>query len=125
MVKIIKKILVIDDNIDILEAIKIILEEEGYEVIALDTGDNIFNAIDKNNLPDLVLLDLLLSGKDGITVIHELHAKEETKNIPIILNSAHPKVKDIWINSGASAFIAKPFDMKDLLALINSFNIVL
>lgn len=118
MQKIIKKILVIEDNRDILEAIKIILEEEGYEVIALDTGENIFSFLDMKNLPGLVLLDLLLSGKDGIAVINELHAKAETKDIPIILNSAHPKVKDIWINSGASAFLSKPFDMKDLLEMI-------
>ncbi|HEV2339744.1 MAG TPA: response regulator [Patescibacteria group bacterium] len=110
-------VLLIDDNRDILEAVQLLLEDAGYIVQVIDNGDYATH-IDKNHLPDVIFLDMLLSGCDGRTIIHQFKTREDTKHIPIILNSAHPQAKNFWTSSGADDFIAKPFDIDALLALI-------
>lgn len=112
-----KTILLVDDNRDILEAVQLLLEDKGYTVIAVDNGDY-FNNLDIQNLPDIILLDMLLSGKDGREIIHMLKNQKFTQHIPIILNSAHPEGKNLWKQSEADDFIAKPFDINLLLSVI-------
>lgn len=111
-----KTILLVDDNTDILEAVELLLEDAGYKVM-IDTGETVTN-LPKDNLPDIILMDLLLSGKDGRDIIRLLKSQPQTKHIPIILNSAHPQAKELWKNSQADDFIAKPFDIDDLLSVI-------
>lgn len=115
-----KRILIIDDSKDILEAIQLLLEDAGYAVIAIDSGEYI-DHLDSNYLPDLILLDLLLSGQNGGQVIQKLKNNDKTKNIPIILNSAHPNAKNIWKELGADDFIAKPFDIDILLTTVKKY----
>src|SRR5689334_1803148 len=83
------KILLVDDNRDILEAVQLLLEDAGYTVLAVDNGEYLEH-LDKH-LPDIILLDMLLSGKDGKELIKILKSQDVTKHIPIILNSAHPQ----------------------------------
>src|SRR4051812_19978109 len=86
-----KTILVIDDDPSILDATKFILEDIGYAVITSEKGEYAENLLKNNHLPDLIILDVLLSGKDGREICRILKTQENTKNIPIIMVSAHPK----------------------------------
>lgn len=112
-----KKILVIDDDKDILEPISIILEIAGYQVFTSVKGDEAYNIVDKFR-PDIILLDILMSGSDGRIICKRLKQDDSTKNIPIIMMSAHPAAKFDSTNSGAEGFIAKPFDTNILLSII-------
>lgn len=113
-----KIIMFIEDNKDILEAVQLFLEDAGFKVIAVDNGDYI-DKLDKSLLPGIVIVDMLLSGTDGQAVIKKLKSREETRNIPVVLTSAHPQAKNRWKQFGADDFLPKPFDIDVLLALIN------
>jgi DNA-binding response OmpR family regulator len=109
-----KKLLVIDDEPDILEFLKVILEEEGYTVVTSDKDDyleQVYNDIP----PDLILLDMLLSGKDGREIVKYLKMQEKTKHIPVIMFSAHPGAREFARQAGADDFVAKPFEIDLLL----------
>jgi CheY-like chemotaxis protein len=66
-------------------------------------------------LPDLVLLDMLLSGKDGREIVRQLKSDEKTKHIPVIMFSAHPSAERTAFEAGADDFVEKPFDIDVLL----------
>jgi CheY-like chemotaxis protein len=72
-------------------------------------------------LPDLILLDVLLSGKDGREIVKYLKRKAETKAIPVIMFSAHPSAEETARAAGADDFLAKPFDIEVLLDKIAHF----
>lgn len=109
-----KKIIVVDDDPGILYAMQLLLEEEGYEVTALDRGDTLEN-LAASDVPDVILLDMLLSGKDGRDITRHLKSQEATKNIPIIMFSAHPSLPKEAAAAGADDYIAKPFKIDALL----------
>jgi len=118
-----KKILAIDDDPDILDAIKFTLEGEGYEVTVSEKGEYAGNLQDKNGgIPDLIILDVLLSGKDGRTICKNLKSKDDTKHIPIIMISAHPDAEKSSIEVGADDFLAKPFDVSVLLERVEKLT---
>ena len=112
-----KKLLVVDDEEDILEFLKVILEEESYLVITPDKDDYLEKLRD-DSLPDLILLDLLLSGKDGREIVSFLKMQENTKRIPVIMFSAHPNAQAMARDAGADDFVAKPFEIDQLLKKI-------
>lgn len=116
-----KKILLVDDNPHILEAIELILSTESYEVFTLTKVDTIVEDVTKIK-PAVILLDLLLSGKNGKEVAKELKKTETTANIPIVIISAHPSAQKAALQVGADAFLAKPFDIVDLLALVEKYS---
>ena len=112
-----KKVLVVDDNIDIVEPISLLLKMQGYVVDATTKGEQIYKKVEESK-PDVILLDILMSGSDGRTICKTLKNNNATKYIPIILMSAHPGVgKDIK-DCHADGFIAKPFETKDLLQVV-------
>ena len=115
-----KKILVVDDEPDILEFLQVILEEEGYAVITTDKGEYV-EALNNGGLPDLILLDMLLSGKDGREIVKQLKSQEKTKHIPVIMFSAHPSAEETARKAGADDFLAKPFEMDQLLEKITYY----
>jgi DNA-binding response OmpR family regulator len=115
-----KTILVIDDDLDILDAISTILDFEGFKVISSSKAAEIFMLIN-GCMPDLILLDVLLSGQDGRDIAKKLKTRRETKKIPIVMMSAHPTVSRDINNCKADGFIAKPFNIDYLLSTINSF----
>src|ERR1019366_9453003 len=90
MSKIAKKVVLVDDDIDILEAIQAMLEDEGYSVITSDRGEDV-ETISLLEQPDLIVLDMLLSGKDGREIAHQLKSQVGTMHIPILMLSAHPR----------------------------------
>ena len=109
-----KQIVVVDDDRDILEFMQLTLEYEGYRVKAsLDGG--CFRQLQPGNLPDLILLDVQLSGEDGRAICRRLRANDLTKRIPIILYSAVDVGNQVRKEGYADDFIAKPFSLDTLI----------
>lgn len=114
------KILVVDDDESILDAISLILEEDGYQVTTTAKGQEVFKKV-KDERPELILLDVLLSGMDGREICKTLKTDPKTKNIPIVMISAHPTASKSAKASGADHFLPKPFGMEELLTTVNKF----
>src|SRR2546423_3276532 len=112
-----KRLLVVDDEPDILEFLQVILEDEGYTVVTADKGEYL-EQLHNGGLPHLILLDVLLSGKDGREIVKYLKSQQETKHIPVIMFSAHPSAEETARQAGAEDFLAKPFEIDVLLAKI-------
>ncbi len=114
-----KKILIIDDDEAILHATKLILELQGYEVNA-DTTAGCLDDLKKTK-PDLILLDVLLSGEDGRDICKKLKLQKETKHIPVILFSANTRaiVEKNQKEIRHDGFIEKPFEIDHLLKTID------
>lgn len=114
-----KKILIIDDDPDILEAVQMLLQLEGFIVSTSTKGEDV-EAL-KDNYPDLILLDVLLSGKDGRKIAKRLKEQANTKQIPIVMMSAHPRVHMRIKKYLADDFVPKPFDFEHLLTKIKLY----
>lgn len=112
-----KHILVVDDDPDILVFLQVILEDEGYTVVTSEKGEYL-EQLHNGGLPDLILLDMLLSGKDGREIVKYLKREPETSLIPVIMISAHPSAEKEALQAGADDFLAKPFNIDKLLAKI-------
>ncbi len=114
-----KKILVVDDEVQLVEMIKMRLEASGYEIISAHDGQNGLDKAKKEK-PDLMILDLMLPKIDGYKVCRMLKFDEKYKQIPIILFSARAQEEDKKIGEevGADAYIIKPFDPQALLGKI-------
>lgn len=113
----VKTILVADDDLAILEVIKIILEDSGYSVTTLSDGAGIVSWVKSHN-PDVILMDIWMSGHDGCQIARQLKADTQTKQIPVILISAHNNTQRMARDAGADSFIAKPFDISNLLTIV-------
>lgn len=114
-------ILVIDDEKDIQKLLQYNLEKEGYQVLAAKTGEEGLE-LAKTKRPDLVILDLMLPGIDGIEVCKLLQADKNTKSIPILMLTAKSTEVDqiLGLELGASDYITKPFSVKVLLVRVKS-----
>jgi CheY-like chemotaxis protein len=108
-----KRILIVDDNSDILNLLSEALEQEGYAVTALPYTENIIGSIIQYQ-PDLVMLDFLLAGINGGELCHQLKTSPVSSHIPVIMLSGYPRVLESLGNYGADEFIAKPFDLNYL-----------
>ncbi|MEO6288538.1 MAG: response regulator transcription factor [Ginsengibacter sp.] len=115
-----KKILVADDDPGIVDVMQILLEDDGYEVITTMDGKKI-RALCKQN-PDMIFLDIWMSGMDGKIICKELKANPSTCKIPVVLFSANRNTKEISVECGADDYILKPFEIKDLLALARKYT---
>ncbi len=114
-----KKILIADDDASILEALSLFLEEVGYEVESVADASTIRNF--PHGYPDLLLLDIWMSGWNGRDICLYLKSQEATKHIPVVLVSANSETKRIAHEAGADDFLAKPFDLDDLLAKVELY----
>jgi DNA-binding response OmpR family regulator len=115
-----KKIMIADDDPGIVDAIEMLLEFEGYQVSSTIDGSTVLDM--KEELPDLLLLDIWMSGEDGRDICKKLKQTAITKNIPVIMISASRDIKESAMAAGADDFIAKPFEMNDLLNKIKKFT---
>ncbi|MDQ6659811.1 MAG: response regulator transcription factor [Chloroflexota bacterium] len=111
-----KKILVIDDDQAIGDVVQLILEDAGYKVEIHTDGHTVQHM--REPFPDLLLLDIRLSGADGQMICWQLKQQEATQHIPIILLSAHEEMQRMARDAGADHCLAKPFEMEELLALV-------
>jgi DNA-binding response OmpR family regulator len=115
------KVMVVEDESDIREILKNLLEEEGFQVVALDNGLNLMEELQFNR-PDLLLLDQILPGKTGVEAIREVRASEKFGRLPIImvtgLSGEEDKVNALDL--GADDYVTKPFYPKELAARIKA-----
>jgi DNA-binding response OmpR family regulator len=111
-----KKILVVEDDSDILNVLNIILGLEGYDVEVLSDGKPILQ--NQSTLPDLYILDKTLPQVDGVDVCRYIKSDPRTKNIPVIMISGSPNFGSAALEAGATMFIEKPFKMHSLLNTI-------
>ena len=107
------KVLVVDDDQSILDSMEIALNLEGYEVETTTRGEETFSRI-ASFKPDLILMDVYLSGMDGREICKQIREDEKTKHIPVIIFSANRSMKEVFEESGANDFIGKPFNMDEL-----------
>jgi two-component system, OmpR family, alkaline phosphatase synthesis response regulator PhoP len=116
-----EKILVVDDEEDILELLKYNLAKEGYQLECVTTGESALEAARKRH-PDLIVLDLMLPGVDGLTVCKTLKDNTHTAKIPVIMLTAKGEDADIvaGLELGADDYVTKPFSPRVLLARIRA-----
>lgn len=114
-------ILVVDDEEDILELVKYNLSREGYQVLCAATGEEALKSA-RNKLPDLVVLDLMLPGVDGLEVCRELKGDPKTSHIPVVMLTAKGEEADVvtGLELGADDYVAKPFSPRVLVARIKA-----
>lgn len=113
------KVLVIDDDASVLHALGLFLKEEGYDVTTAEGYDGRLKGVKKSNLPDLIVLDILLSDENGCAIARGLKKDAATADIPIIMVSAHPGGQKMAEESGADAYLGKPFEIDHLLDTID------
>ena len=107
--------MVADDDLSILECVKLMLEFEGYTVRTTPMGNSLLTL---EELPDLILLDIWMSGVDGREICKLLKADPKTSHIPVLLFSASTKLCLSASEAGADDYLEKPFEMDDLLRKI-------
>jgi DNA-binding response OmpR family regulator len=113
------KIMIADDDPAILDALEMLLVDEGYDVVTASDGDTLVKV--RQHIPDLLLLDIWMSGEDGRDIAKILKAKELTKKIPIIMISASKDIDKSARDSGADDFLAKPFEISELLEVVEKY----
>jgi DNA-binding response OmpR family regulator len=114
------RILIVDDEPDLLDMVSLRMEANGYQVIRASDGEE---GLDKarNESPDLIILDLMLPKIDGYKVCRMLKFDEKYKKIPVILFSARTQAIDMKLGAevGADAYLTKPFEPDTLLAKVS------
>jgi len=114
-------ILIVEDEQDLLELLRYNLAREGYQVATTPTGEEAIRML-RNDPPDLVLLDIMLPGMDGLEVCRAVKARESTANVPVIMLTAKGEEVDIvrGLELGADDYMTKPFSPRVLLARIRA-----
>ncbi len=115
------RILVVEDEEDIQELMRYNLGKEGYEVICVDDGESALKKV-KSKKPNLIILDLMLPGIDGLSVCKQLRADSETRGIPVVMLTAKGEEADVvsGLEVGADDYVTKPFSPRVLLARIRA-----
>ncbi len=115
-----KRILVVDDERHIVRLVQVNLERAGYEVLTAYDGVEALE-VARAELPDMVILDVMMPRMDGFETLKELRADARTKEIPVIMLTAKAQDADIfkgW-SSGVDSYLTKPFNPRELLAFVN------
>ncbi len=117
-----KKIVYIEDDIEMTYLIKMILERKGYEIISTNNGLNGLDLVIKEK-PDLILLDLMMPEIDGWDLYHQIRSNEQIKNIPVVIISAKAQLIDKVLGleiAKVDNYIAKPFKPQELIEVIEN-----
>lgn len=116
-----EKILVVDDEEDILELVRYNLEREGFQVTCAESGENAMERT-RHEGPDLIVLDLMLPGIDGLEVARRLKQNQKTAGLPIVMLTAKVEEADIvtGLELGADDYMTKPFSPRVLIARIKA-----
>ena len=117
-----EKILIVDDDHDVVEILRSLLSYKGFTVVAVYDGASALSKV-KEEKPDLVVLDIMMPGMDGYNVCETIKTDPETKNIPVIMLTAKDMFGDVEkaLEKKADWYIAKPYDSKYLVDKINQF----
>lgn len=116
-----KRVLVVDDDADLLKMLKLRIEAEGYEFMSAQDGGEMLKVM-KLKKPDVVLLDIMLPKIDGYSALREIRKEDEFKDTPVIVLTAKEKKKvgGLFALEKIANFIEKPFETSDLLQKIRS-----
>ena len=113
-----KKILIVDDEVMLVELLKIRLEDNGYDVTSANDGfEGLSKAIETS--PDLIILDINMEGMDGYTMLKEIRKNDHIKDTKVIMLTASGKNKELFEKEGISGYITKPFDTEDFVSEVN------
>ncbi len=114
-------ILIVEDEKDIVKMLDYNLKKEGYKTLVADDGEDAIDAVNTKH-PDLILLDLMLPGMDGLEVCKTLKAESKTASIPIIMLTAKSQESDkvVGLELGADDYVTKPFSPRELIARIKA-----
>ncbi|RVT96535.1 response regulator transcription factor [Mucilaginibacter limnophilus] len=115
-----KTIMIADDDPGIVDAVGMMLEFEGYLVRSTGYGSDVLKL--ENDFPDLLLLDIWMSGEDGRDICRKLKADVIKKGIPVLMISASKDIRQSAMDAGADDFLAKPFEMTDLMQKIETLT---
>lgn len=115
-----KTILVAEDDSGIIDVMKIILQDEGYNVVAAKNESEITKIIERI-LPNLIFLDIRLGGENGSQIARKLRTEEKTAAIPLIIVSGDSQTEAIAKEVNASSYLAKPFDIQVLLSVVKKY----
>jgi len=108
------KVMVVDDENDVVELIKFMLEKDGHAIVTAGNGRECLEKVEGEK-PDLIILDIMMPEIDGYTVNTRLQEKDETRSIPVIILTAKGQMRDLFaLGSNIVAFMEKPFDPKGL-----------
>ena len=115
-----KRILIADDEEDVVTTLKFTLEKEGYQCLTAYDGKEALDKAKSEN-PDLILLDIMMPKMNGYKVARLLKFDQKYKHIPIIMLTARTQEKDrvLGEETGADTYVTKPFEMNDLLSVVN------
>ena len=116
-----ERILAVDDEENIRELLKNNLEKEDYQVILASRGDQVFDILDKEDI-DLIILDLMLPGIDGLSLCKEIKSDDKFNRLPIIILTARTEEIDrvVGLEMGADDYVSKPFSMRELIARVKA-----
>lgn len=117
-----KKVLIVDDEVDVVEVVTVLLEHEGYQIMKAYDGKEALEIVDKET-PDLIILDIMMPEIDGVEVCRRLRQRDELKEIPIVMFSAKLSAidKKESFDAGADGFISKPFNARGFIAGIKTY----
>ena len=115
-----KSIYVVEDNEDIREILEYLLMDENYKVKTCPTVKEFWMQM-KRNLPDMVVLDVMLPDGNGIDICKRMKKESKTYSIPVMMMSANYQNIDSWQNCGAEEFLSKPFDIYKFVNKVNSY----
>lgn len=115
-----KSILVVEDEVHLQKLISFILEKEGHKVSAVSNGPDALKLLATDYMPDLVILDILMPGMDGLTVLKNIRADQKNKNVPVMLLTALAQENIVLqgIKMGVKEYIRKPFQPKELASRV-------
>ncbi|MCF2220084.1 MAG: response regulator [Chlorobi bacterium] len=115
------QILVLDDSPAIVDSIEMMMELEGLTVSKFYKGSDMLDALNTQPKPDVILMDMWLSGEDGRDICRTIRADENLKDIPVLIMSASRGLEQSALDAGANDFIAKPFDMGDMISRVRTY----
>jgi len=117
------KILVVEDNFATRTLLEHTLEIEGYEVVGVADGAMVAGKL-ADSLPALVILDIMMPGVDGFTVLKEIRASDRTRELPVLMLTALDDADSTWKGwtGGCDYYMNKPFDTEDLLSVVHNLT---
>ena len=115
------RILLVDDELDLVWAVWHSLEDEGYEVLTVSNGAEALALIETHH-PDLVILDIIMPGFDGLQVCRKLRRRLDTAAVPVLFLTARAGIEDrvVGLDEGGDDYLTKPFDLRELKARVRS-----
>lgn len=117
-----KKVLIFDDDEDILAICTYILEEQGWEVSTFSNCNNVIEKVE-SIMPEVILMDNWIPDSGGIIATQAIKQQSKLKHIPVVYFSANNDIKALAQQAGADSFLAKPFDLEELENIVNQVRI--